>query len=500
LFLRKGGSVAVAIAFAVPLIVLLATVRTSVGFWDTGDLQTVAWIGGIPYPTGYPLYVVVGWVWTHALPFASVAARVNALSAVAIAAGAATLCSLALLLEVGATIAILAGWMFAFAHTVWYRATYADAHPIGFAVAFLAVVFAVRWALRGESRSAVAAIVLGGVALAFDNTTVLILAGGAVLAFARRLPVRPAALAAAAAVLIVVAAYAYLPLRSAQLTAARADPTLQLGVEPGRPFWDDHHPATSEGFRALVAGSEWGPGTTLAHLFSVDAIRKTEQRFGPDLAGDFPQGLTIAALLGLGFLAWRLPLVGLGLIVAAVVPALFGGSYRAEADPERYAFALYAVTALGIGLAADGVVRAITPARSVVAHRVVVGLLVVAIGWELLGGGDLFASRDDRDAVTLGAAVAAATHDDAVVIVRWDWATPLAYRAYVEQAFGRRIVLCAFPEDYADRIGGWLRTRQVAIVAEFPPLIPGFIVRRLRSGNPAVFEVLARPVRSSART
>ncbi|MDB5092585.1 MAG: hypothetical protein JWO85_686, partial [Candidatus Eremiobacteraeota bacterium] len=202
MFLRKGGSVAVAIAFAVPLIVLLATVRTSVGFWDTGDLQTVAWIGGIPYPTGYPLYVVAGWLWTHALPVASVAARVNALSAIAVAAGAATLCGLALLLEVGTTIAILAGWMFAFAHTVWYRATYADAHPVGFAVAFLAVVFAVRWALRGEGRSAVAAIVLGGVALAFDNTTVLILAGGALLAFARRLPVRPAALAAVAAVLI----------------------------------------------------------------------------------------------------------------------------------------------------------------------------------------------------------------------------------------------------------------------------------------------------------
>ena len=84
------------------------------------------------------------------------------------------------------------------------------------------------------------------------------------------------------------------------------------------------------------------------------------------------------------------------------------------------------------------------------------------------------------------------------MIVRWDWATPLAYRAYVEKAFGRRIVLCAFPEDYADRIGDWVRTRQVAIVAEFPPLVPGFIVRRLRAGNPGVFEVIARPVRSSA--
>jgi hypothetical protein len=388
--------------------------------------------------------------------------------------------------------------MFAFAHTVWYRATYADAHPVGFAIAFLAIAFAVRWALRGESRSAVAAIVLGGVALAFDNTTVLILAGGALLAFTRPLPVRAAALAAVAAVLIVVAAYAYLPLRSAHLTAARVDPTLQLGVEPGRPFWDDHHPSSTEGFRALVAGSEWGPGTTLGHLFSIDAIRKTEKRFGPDLTGDFPQGLTIAALLGLGFLAWRLPLVGLGLILAAVLPALFGGSYRAEADPERYAFALYAVTALGVAVAADRVLRAITPERSQIARRVAVGLLVVAVVWELRGGGDLFAARDDQDAALLGATVVAATHDDAVVIVPWDWATPLAYRAYVEKAFGRRILLCAFPEDYADRFGDWLRTRQVTIVAEVMPLVPGFTVRRLRAGNPSVFEVIARG-RSSAR-
>ena len=37
--LRLHGPRAVAIAFAVPLVVLLASVRTSVGFWDAGDLQ-----------------------------------------------------------------------------------------------------------------------------------------------------------------------------------------------------------------------------------------------------------------------------------------------------------------------------------------------------------------------------------------------------------------------------------------------------------------------------
>src|SRR5665213_2008850 len=72
---RLQGALTVAIAFVVPLVVLLGSVRTSVGFWDTADLQTVTWIAGIPYPTGYPGYVAIGWLWAHVVPCAPVAAR-----------------------------------------------------------------------------------------------------------------------------------------------------------------------------------------------------------------------------------------------------------------------------------------------------------------------------------------------------------------------------------------------------------------------------------------
>ncbi|HEY6236742.1 MAG TPA: DUF2723 domain-containing protein, partial [Candidatus Elarobacter sp.] len=201
--LRLHGTRTVAVAFAVPLVVLLASVRTSVGFWDIGDLQTVVWIAGIPYPTGFPGYVVIGWLWTHALPFGSVAARVNALSAVAVAGGAATITAVALLFEALPLVAILGGWTFAFAHTVWFRASYADVHPVGFAVAFVAVALAVRWALRGDRRALGTGIVLAGTAVAIDNTTVLILFGGVVVTLARRWPARVVAGGLAAAVVIV---------------------------------------------------------------------------------------------------------------------------------------------------------------------------------------------------------------------------------------------------------------------------------------------------------
>ena len=480
----------IAIAFAVPLAVLLSSVRTSVGFWDTADLQTVAWIAGIPYPTGFPGYVAIAWLWTHALPFASVAARVNALSAIAIAGGAATVAALALLFDVLPVLAILAAWTFAFAHVVWLRATYADVHPLGFAVAFVAIALAVRWTRRGDARAFATGIVLAGVAVAVDNTTVLMLAGGAIVTFGRRWPAALVARSLAIAALVVVLAYAYLPLRSAYVTSHRLDPTLALGIPPGRPFWDDHHPATLEGFRALVSGTEWTPGATLARLFTPTAARNALGRFGPDLAADLPQGLAIVALIGLGFIVTDAPLVVLGVVVAALLPALFGASYQAEADPERYVFMLYALAAFGVAIAADRTVRAFGGQRPELALGVVCALLALAIANDAKRAAPLFTFRDSTEARYLGERVAAATRDGAVVVAPWDWATPLAYRAYVDGALGARIVVCALPEDNIALYARWIRERQVTIVSEGEPGIPGFRTRILIGGSPQVYEIL----------
>jgi hypothetical protein len=491
LSLRLHGPVTVATAFAVPLVVLLASVRTSVGFWDIGDLQTVAWIAGIPYPTGYPGYVVLAWLWTHAVPFGSVAARVNAISAVAVAGGAATITALALLFDVLPAVAVLASWTFALAHVVWLRATYADVHPLGFALAFGALALGVRWALRGDARALAAGIALSGVAVAVDNTTLLVLLGGAVASCARGWPARVALPALAAAAVVVVAAYAYLPLRSAYVTAHRADPTLALGIEPGRPFWDDHHPATLDGFRSLTAGSEWSPEDTLFRLLTPDAIRAAAKRYGGEVNADAPQGLLVAALIGLGIIVARAPLIGIGLALAAFVPAVFGASYQAEADPERYVFALYAVIALGVAVAADRAVRAFGRERPATAMGVVCALLAAVLVSDAARSQDLFAYRADDGASALGERVASATRDGAVVVAPWDWATPLAYRAYVERGLGSRVVVCALPSDHLAEYARWARDRQVTIVWDGVPDLPGYRTRALTGGRPQVYEIIA---------
>ena len=490
MFLRFRTRIAIAIAFAVPLVGLLATVRTSVGFWDTGDLQTVAWIAGIPYPTGFPLYVVAGWLWTHAIPLASVAARLNALSAVAIAGGAAAVCAIALLCDVTAPIAVLAGWTFAFSAPVWLRATYADVHPLGFALAFAALVCTVRWVQRGERRDLTAAIVTGAIAIGVDNTSVLILAGCAIVALQRRLPLKTVAAAAAGGLLIVGAAYALLPVRSAQVTAARLDPTLALGVAPGRPFWDDHHPSSLDGFVSLVGGSAFSPGATLRSMASTKALVAGAAHYAPLVTADFPFGLALAAPLGLVLRARRQPLLALGLAVAGAVPALFGTSYRAEADPGRYAFALYAVCALGIAFAASEAARLFRGRSRLVAQAALALVLAAVTGNDIARSGDVWTQRDDRSAVAWGEEVAELTRSDAIVVAPWLYATPLAYRDYVEGAFGSRILVCGWAPDYAASYGRWSRERQLVIVADGPPQIPGHQLRVLSAGFPGVYEVL----------
>ena len=213
-------------------------------------------------------------------------------------------------------------------------------------------------------------------------------------------------------------------------------------------------------------------------------------RFGGFFNDDEPQGLPIVALIGLAFVAARSAAVGLGLLLAGAVPALFGASYPAEADPSRYVFALYAVTGLGIAVAADRTARAFGRERPALALGVVGALLAVAVVRDVAVGADIVARRDDTEARDLGSRVAASTRDGAVIVAVWDWATPLAYKAYVERGLGSRIVVTALPNDYVAEYGRWMRRGQLTIVSDGPPELKGYRTHLLAAGTPQVYEIL----------
>lgn len=76
--------------FTLSLLLYLFTTTLGVLPADSGEFQIVAPLLGVAHPPGYPLYTIVGWLFTHLLPVGSVAYRLNLLSAF-LAAGALTL-------------------------------------------------------------------------------------------------------------------------------------------------------------------------------------------------------------------------------------------------------------------------------------------------------------------------------------------------------------------------------------------------------------------------
>src|SRR3712207_8890927 len=90
--LRLVAASLVGVAILLPFLLFLATMPPTItwrfGGSDSGELISAADSFGVAHPTGYPLFVLMGYLATR-VPFGEVAACVNAMNAVlgALAAG-----------------------------------------------------------------------------------------------------------------------------------------------------------------------------------------------------------------------------------------------------------------------------------------------------------------------------------------------------------------------------------------------------------------------------
>ncbi|MBN1383999.1 MAG: DUF2723 domain-containing protein, partial [Elusimicrobia bacterium] len=69
------------ITFLLSFAVYLATLCPTVYVGDSGEFATAAYTLGITHPPGYPLYVILGKIFTIIIPFGNIAYRVNLMSA-----------------------------------------------------------------------------------------------------------------------------------------------------------------------------------------------------------------------------------------------------------------------------------------------------------------------------------------------------------------------------------------------------------------------------------
>jgi hypothetical protein len=201
------------------LAVYVRTLSPTVAGGDSGELIAAAYTLGVPHPPGYPLYTLLGKLFTL-LPVGTIAWRVNLLSAVC-GAGAATLLFLAVARWSRSLWAGLASAsLFAFAPTVWPHAVTAEVFALNNLFAAGLFYLTLRF---WESRSfRIACILFMWIGLGLSNHHTLIfyaipaalfvlVHGGNAMRRPRRLAVF--ALCGLAGLL----PYAYLPLASARV-------------------------------------------------------------------------------------------------------------------------------------------------------------------------------------------------------------------------------------------------------------------------------------------
>ena len=127
------------LAFLFLAAVYIATLHPSVAGGDSGELTAAALTGGVPHPSGYPLFALLARLFA-ALPLGnSPAWRVNLLSAVSTAVAAGLVCAVVMSWTRNALAGLLAAALFGTSPLVWLHAT--SAEVFGLNAMFVALAF-----------------------------------------------------------------------------------------------------------------------------------------------------------------------------------------------------------------------------------------------------------------------------------------------------------------------------------------------------------------------
>ena len=139
-------------ALLVSLIALIAAslaLLPGVQFWDTGELQAVGPLMGTTHPTGFPTYVLLGWLASVVLqPFGEPAFRMNLFSALCVAVAAGVTVDLVRALTGHLILGIATGIGLALTPIAWAIATHAEAHSLHLAFVAILLWLLVAWDAR----------------------------------------------------------------------------------------------------------------------------------------------------------------------------------------------------------------------------------------------------------------------------------------------------------------------------------------------------------------
>ena len=273
--------------------VYLRTLCPTLYWGDCGELATVAATLGIPHPTGYPLYCLLGKAWTLLLPVGSIVWRLNVLSAVFGSLAVACLYGFTRAIALPRPLALTIGGLLAFNSTFWQQCLLTETYTLAAFFTCLNLFLAARWRSRGCRPHDLVCLALAyGFTLTSHQTNTLFLPG--FLAFIlwsdstlRRLgdaAVRRTWTKALGIGALPLLIYAYLPIR------ARAHPAYNWG-DIETPFAFYYH----------VTGRTFSAGMFHDPLWKVERHLFT---WAAGLPREFSWPLVALCVLGLA-LFWR---------------------------------------------------------------------------------------------------------------------------------------------------------------------------------------------------
>jgi hypothetical protein len=337
-----SGAIVPLVVFLLPLALYLRTLGPTVGQHDTFEFQVLSYQLGISHPTGYPLYVILGKLFTL-LPVGSVAYRVNLSSALF-----ASLTVLVLYLSThhltgDRSSAALAALTFGFTYSFWSQAVEAEVYALNALFVCLLMYLLLRCfgaARRASERRPalfVTICLVYGLSLT-HHRTMLLLAPGILLYVLLHRPwtlLRPRLLLASLVAFLtpVVALHLFLPLR----------------------WWQIHGQSmTWREFTDLVLG------TRFAAALQWDAVLHDPQRpaiLWRSLLEQYPAPALLLAAAGLLALFWARRArdrsagwrEGLFLLVTFTAYAAFGLSYGVP-DVSLFLIPANLVIAAGLGI------------------------------------------------------------------------------------------------------------------------------------------------------
>ena len=273
--------------------VFLRTLCPTLYWGDCGELALVVQTLGVPHPTGYPLYCLLGKAWTLLLPFGTIVWRLNVLSALLGALACGWLFGFARTIGLPRSLALTVAGLLAFSATFWQQSLITETYTLAAFFTCLLLFLAARWRARGRRAADLRGLALVyGFTLTCHQTNTLFVPGFLAFVFwsqpellaLRRSAVRRQWAATLACALPPLLLFLYLPLR------AHAHPVYNWG-DVETPFAFFYH-VTGRQFADLMFHQ------TLANV----GIRFQSWLFGLGL--ELPWPLIALAVLGLA-LFWR---------------------------------------------------------------------------------------------------------------------------------------------------------------------------------------------------